>query len=65
MKNPLIILSQSFQSALVNTPLTEAVIITFCYDHMNEDSPSGRQEISSLVKHNLFQSLEYKKLNKA
>jgi hypothetical protein len=51
MKNPLITLSESFQTALVNTPMTEAVFIVFCYDQMNEYCPAGCQELLSLVKH--------------
>jgi hypothetical protein len=65
MKNPLIILSESFQSELVSTPLTEAVFIAFCYDHMNEDHPVVYQNELSLMKRNVFQSLESKKMNKA
>jgi len=36
MKNPLIILSDSFQAVLIRTPLTEAVFIEFCQDAMDD-----------------------------
>ncbi len=52
MKNPLIIFSELFRSPLASTPLTEAVFIEFCYDHVNEDYPEVYQDTLSIVKHN-------------
>ena len=65
MKNPLIILSESFRSKLASAPLTEAVFIEFCYDHVNEDYPVVYQD--ELVAHETqrFPTLESRKLNKA
>jgi hypothetical protein len=37
MKNPLSIFSKVFQATLDVIPLTEAVTLEFCYDHVMED----------------------------
>jgi len=65
MKTPLIIISKSFQTVLITTPFTESVFIEFCYDPMGENYPVTYQEELSLTKHNDFQPLESRRLNKA
>jgi hypothetical protein len=54
MKNPLIILSDSFQSTLASAQLTEAVFIEFWYDHITEEYPVVYRDELSLIKHNDF-----------
>ena len=61
MKNPLIILSESFHAQLASAPLTEATFLEFCYEHINEDYPVVYQDTLC----SLNATLEPEKLNKA
>lgn len=63
MKNPLSVLSELFQTTLVDITLTEAVTLEFCYDHINEDYPVVCQEVSQPLQQGDFHLIETRKLN--
>jgi hypothetical protein len=56
MKNPLSIFSKVFRTTMDIVPLTEAVTLEFCYDHVNEDYPGFNQDEILLLQLDEFQA---------
>ncbi|HMG91285.1 MAG TPA: hypothetical protein VK589_14565 [Chryseolinea sp.] len=57
MKNPLTIFSKVFRSTMDTIPLTGAVTLEFCYDHVNEDYPAFNPDELLLLQYGEFQPL--------
>ena len=57
MKNPLSIFSKVFRTTVDVVPLTEAVTLEFCYDHVNEDYLGFNLDELLLLQPDEFQSL--------
>jgi phenylalanyl-tRNA synthetase beta subunit len=57
MKNPLSIFYKVFRTTMETMPLTEAVTLEFCYDHVNEDCPGFNQDELLRLQQDEFQPL--------
>jgi hypothetical protein len=61
IENPLSIFAQVFRTTMDVIPLTEAVTLEFCYDHVNEDCPAFNPNQVLILQHDEFQPIGIQK----